>query len=302
MGKRILITGATGLIGSQLTQLLLKNGYEVAHVSRSRKRKSTIPTYVWDVDNQTLEDGALENVEAIIHLAGANVGEKRWTDKRKREILDSRVKSTTLLYEKLRTTQHSVKSFISASAIGFYGFEGERIFSENDSPGSDFLATVTRQWEDAVDNIAALTLRVVKLRIGVVLAKGEGALDPIAKAVYFNVGAPLGTGQQWMSWIHIDDVCTAFLFAIENDELSGAYNLTAPEPVTNKRLTEEVARVLGKPMILPKVPSFALRLLFGQMADIIVKGSRVSCKKLVESGFQFRFTKVSSAIEHLLKR
>ena len=297
--KTVLITGASGLIGTRLTEILLERGFDVRHLSRSKKG-ATVPTFAWDIEQQKIEQGALDDVDCIIHLAGANVAEKRWTLKRKKEIIDSRVLSTQLLYNQLSKHGHQVKSFISASAIGYYGFEErDKIFTENDRAGSDFLARVTKLWEEEVGKINQLEIPITKLRIGVVLAKGGGALKPIAKSVNWLAGAPLGSGEQYISWVHIEDVCGIVLHLIERN-LSGAYNVVAPQPVTNKQLTTRIARQLHKPMILPAVPAFVLRLGLGEMADIVLEGSKVSADKIISTGYKYRFADLNSALADLL--
>jgi uncharacterized protein len=297
--KRILITGASGLVGSRLTSLLLANGYQVAHLSRSKK--GSVPTYVWDVDKQTIDNNALNGVDTIIHLAGANVAEKRWTESRKKEIIDSRVKSTELLFNELKSGNHAVKNFISASAIGYYGFQDpDKVFTEENPAGEDFLAQVTKMWEEVVDKISALQVRVVKVRIGVVLAKEGGALQSMAKPIKFLAGAPLGSGDQYVSWIHIDDLCGMFMHAIETPGLSGAINAVAPKPVTNRELTRAIAKYLHKPLILPSVPAFALRLALGEMASIVTKGSKISNQKISASGYRYKFDNLNQALKDLL--
>jgi len=297
--KRILITGASGLVGSHLTERLLKNGYDVAHLSRGTK--GAVPTFQWDVDSGNLDAKAFEGVDAIIHLAGASVADKRWTKKRKKEILDSRVKSTQLLFNELQKNKHIVRQFISASAIGYYGLtDDEKVFKENDLPGSDFLAQVTRQWEHEVEKFSSIGIREARMRIGVVLAKEGGALEPISKTVKYYLGAPLGSGDQYMSWIHIDDVCGLFIHALENQDLSGPVNAVAPNPVTNKALTRAVADHLGKPMFFPAVPHFALRIILGEMADMVTRGSKISADKAIQSGYRFKFKTLDAALDDLL--
>jgi uncharacterized protein (TIGR01777 family) len=298
--KRILITGASGFLGTRLTQMLEAKGYEVYHLSRSKKNAEE-KTFVWDVRKQTIEKGALSSVDAIIHLAGASVAEKRWTEERKKEIIDSRTQSADLLYNTLKTEAHHVKTFISASAIGYYGFTRDEVFTESSSPGSDFLARVTVQWEKAADKIADLGIRLVKIRIGVVLGNGGGALEPIAKAAKALVGSPLGSGNQYMSWIHLDDVCAMFIHALEQEQMNGPYNAVAPKAVTNRELTKKVAKVLHKPMIFPSVPAFVLKIMFGEMSEIILFGSKVSPDKILATGFVHRFPDLDQTLNDLLK-
>jgi uncharacterized protein (TIGR01777 family) len=297
--KRILITGASGLVGSRLTKILQQRGHEVWHLSRGKDHR--VKTFQWDIENQKIEQGAFDGVQTIIHLAGANVGDKKWTTARKQLIIDSRVNSTRLILNELSGLAHEVNSFISASAVGYYGFKNTgHVFNETDPPGNDFLAQVTRQWENEVDKMKSLRLRVVKMRIGVVLAKEGGALGPISKSVKWFVGAPLGSGKQMISWIHIDDLCQMFVHAVENDHINGAYNAVASTPVSNRELTKQIAHKLNKPMILPAVPSFALRLALGEMADIVLEGNKVSASKILQTGFTFKFHSLDSALSDLL--
>jgi uncharacterized protein (TIGR01777 family) len=296
--KIILITGGSGLVGTKLTELLTSRGYDVRHLSRSRSSK--IRTFLWDVDKQNIEPGALEGVDTVVHLAGANVAEKRWSKKRKNEIIDSRVESTRLLARELEEHGKSVRNFISATATGYYGFRNpENFFSEEDPPGNDFLATVTQRWEAEVDKISSSKIRVVKMRIGVVLAREGGALKPMAAAAKWFVGSPLGSGNQFMSWIHIDDLCEMFVKSIDSS-IHGAVNAVSPYPVTNRELTKAIAVKLHRPVLLPAVPAFVLRLMFGEMADIILEGNRVSAKKILDAGYVYKFPDLPGALDDLL--
>jgi uncharacterized protein (TIGR01777 family) len=298
--KNILITGGSGLIGTRLMQLLPSLRRSVFQLGRSVKSGNS---YVWDINKGILDPDALQNKDAIIHLAGASVGDERWTAVRKIEILKSRTESTRLLFEHLKKGGHNIRHFISASAIGYYGFENEIDWHTEDSPsGKDFLAQVTRAWEEQVDKISQLGIRVVKLRIGIVLSAEGGALKEIANPVKFFVGAPLGSGRQPVSWIHIDDVCGIFFRALEDTGMSGAYNVVAPNPVDNKTLTKAIGKALGRPVILPPVPAFVLKLIIGEMAEIVVTGSKISPQKIIDAGYQFKFTNVQSAVDNLLKR
>lgn len=272
--KSVLITGASGLIGGRLTKLLLARGHSVSHLSRSKKG-GIVPTYAWDVDRSFIEPAALEGVGTIVHLAGAGIADKRWTPSRKKEILDSRIRSTALLREALQA--HRVEAIISASAMGYYGpGDGNRIFTETDLPGTDFLASVTNRWEQEVDKFQIPGLRVVKFRIGVVLSDRGGALPSMARPVKWMAGAALGTGNQFVSWIHLDDLCNMFIKAIEDSNMHGVYNAVSSVPVTNSNLTKAIAGVLSRPLLLPRVPSAVLRILLGEMADIVLKGSKLS--------------------------
>lgn len=297
--KTVLITGASGLIGSQLTKMLLNEGCHVRHLSRSKK-DGKVPSFVWDVDTGKIDDRAFESVDSIIHLAGAGIADKRWTAKRKNQILESRTKSTQLLFDKLKSSKHSVQTFISASAIGYYGF-GEKIFLEESEPGTDFLAEVVRQWEAEVDKIETLNIRTVKIRTGIVLSKEGGALKEIAKPIRYGVGASLGSGNQHMSWIHITDLCNMFLFALSNDHMRGVYNAVCPTWTTNSEITKAIAKVINRPLWLPAIPGFVLKIMLGEMADLVLKGSKVSADKIQNAGFTFAYPNLDDALKNLLR-
>jgi uncharacterized protein len=298
--KNILITGASGLIGSRLTDLLQSEGRHVSHLSRSNRGNKTT-TYLWDIAQAKLDAEALHGTDTIVHLAGASVGEKRWTKAYKREILESRTLSTRLLYDTLRQQPHTVKTFVSASAIGYYGFgDNDSLLTEEHPAGKDFMAQVTRQWEAEVDRIASLGIRVVKIRIGIVLAAEGGALAEMAKPVKLFVGGPLGSGRQNVSWIHLNDICRMFIKTIDDEAMRGAYNGTGPYAVTNRELTKAIGKALGRPVFMPPVPGVVLKLLIGQMAEVVLTGSRVSSEKIQQEGFQFQFKTVESALKDLL--
>jgi uncharacterized protein len=299
MSKKILITGASGLIGKRLTDLLLKKGYQVSHLSRSSK-SGRVPSFVWDVDKDEMDSKALEGVDAIIHLAGAGVADKRWTKSRKEEILMSRVKSTELLHNTLLATPNTVKAVVSASAIGYYGFQFNEELTEESKPGADFLAKVTNQWEAEVDKLAALKIRVVKLRIGIVLSEKGGALVEMAKPIRWGVGSPLGTGSQYISWIHLDDLCEMFIHAIDTDQMNGAFNAVSGNWVTNEEITKAIARELKKPLWLPNVPAFVLKIIVGEMAAIVLGGSKVTADRIKGTGFKFIYDKLEAALENSL--
>jgi uncharacterized protein (TIGR01777 family) len=299
--KRILITGASGLVGAALTTQLLKEGHQVAHLGRTR-RTGRVPSYVWDVEKGFIENGALDGVDAIIHLAGAGIADKPWTTKRKQEILESRTRSSALLHSYLKDATHQVKVFVSASAIGYYGFGGsDEVFTEESKPGSGFLAEVVKAWEGKVDKIDELNIRTVKVRIGIVLSAEGGALKEIAQPVRWGVGAPLGTGKQFMSWIHIEDLCRMFIHAVENESMHGAYNAVTPTPATNREITKAIARALKRPLLLPTVPGFVLKLMLGEMADLVLYGSKVSSEKIQQSGFTYTYADLDKAISSFYK-
>ncbi|HNP17308.1 MAG TPA: TIGR01777 family oxidoreductase [Fulvivirga sp.] len=301
MSKTILITGGTGMLGSHLTQLLLSNNHTIKYLSRTPGTKNGIQSYQWDVVTQTIDDQAFDNVDTIIHLAGAGIVDKKWTPKRKKEILESRTKSAQLIKSTLERIPHNVETFISASAIGYYGWDTGGVWKKEESRfGDDFLATVTKAWESEADEIEKLNIRVAKIRIGVILSKNGGALPELIKPIKFGFAAALGSGEQFMSWIHIEDLCRIFIHLIENKELSGVFNGVAPNPETNATMTKLAARALNRPYFLPNVPGFILRLILGQRASLVLGGSRVSSEKIEAQNFNFNFSNLQPALADLL--
>lgn len=248
-----------------------------------------------------MDTKAFEGVETVIHLAGAGIADKRWNSERKQEIMDSRIQSTTLLYDFLASNQHQVRTVICASAIGYYGFSlGNTLLHENSPAGRDFLSTVVMKWEEAMDRMSALGIRLVKIRIGIVLSEEGGALKELARPVRLGVGAPLGTGRQMVSWIHMDDLCEIFIKGIQDERMRGAYNATAPNPVSNKELTASIAKAMGRRILLPPIPPFVMRMIVGEMADLVLFGSSVSCRKVQEAGFTFKYPELPEALNDLL--
>lgn len=300
MKEIVLITGANGLIAKELSGKLEKQ-YTVRLLTRKKKHENE---FEWDLENGIVDEAAFEDLSHVIHLAGAGVAEKRWTDERKKEIISSRVDSAGLILKTLQKKNLKLKSFTSASGINYYGTETtEKIFTEQDAPGDDFLSEVTILWEQAADKFSdqEVAERVVKLRTGVVLSEKEGALKKILPTLKAGIGSPLGTGKQYMPWIHIQDICSMYEFALKNPEPQGAFNAVAPEHATNKDLTEKAARVLKKPLLMPNVPGFILKLIFGELSVAVLEGSRASCEKIQSAGFQFKFPCLEEALEDLLK-
>lgn len=301
--KTVLITGGSGLIGQRLTEMLLGKGYNVTHLGRRAGIKDRVKAYAWDIEKGEIDPGAVQTADHIVHLAGANIGEGRWTNKRKRKIISSRTDSAKLIYQHIRKSGKKIDSFISGSAVGYYGaITSEKIFTEQDPAASDFLGEICRLWEEAAGPIAALKIRTVKLRMGVVLSASGGALKKMSGPVKSYIGSPLGTGKQYVPWIHIDDVCGIIIRAIEDESLSGVYNTCAPQHATNAEMTHAIAHALNKPLILPAVPSFVLKMMFGEMSRMILNGSRVSCEKLLKQGYTFRFPGLQDAVNDLLKK
>jgi uncharacterized protein (TIGR01777 family) len=299
MSTKILITGGTGLVGTRLSELLTQKEYEVVHLSRKPRPNAQYKTYTWDVMEGHIDKEALE-VDYIIHLAGAGVADKKWTDQRKELIYSSRIESTRLLFEKVREHGISLKGFISASAIGYYGFDtGDQLVDETTKPGSDFLANVVIDWEDAADSFAELKIPVAKVRIGIVFSENGGALPQLVGPIRFGAGAPIGSGKQYMSWIHIDDLCRIFEHVVSQN-LEGVFNGVGPQPATNKEVTKVAAAVLKKPLFLPNVPAFALKIAFGEMANIVLGGNKVASAKIEETGFQFEHPELKECLQDLL--
>jgi len=301
MKKRILITGASGLLGRELLKTLKEKGHQVSVLSRSSKKTDDVPAYVWDVDQQTIDPACVDGIDTIVHLAGESVAEKKWSDKQKKQIIDSRVLSTRLLHKVIKEHGPDVKNFISASAVGYYGDSGEEILTEDSENGYGFLAECCRQWEREVDLGKTLGLRIAKIRIGFVLSKKGGGLQAIEKPVRFFAGAPLGSGRQWMPWVHIDDIVNIFVHAIENPMLSGAYNACAPFPVTNKTLTAALAKKLHRPLWPIHVPEKLLKLILGEMSTIATMSTNTSAQKILETGFMFKFTRLDDALSDIYR-
>ncbi|HET6245643.1 MAG: TIGR01777 family protein [Bacteroidetes bacterium] len=298
----VLITGGTGFIGSQLTKLLQTEGFRVTHLSRSVSGKEKVKTYAWDIENGYIENGAVEQADYIIHLAGANIAQKRWTKERKKIIIDSRVKSAELIYNKASKSTGKLNAFISASGVGYYGtITSEKIFNEDDSAGSDFTAYTCKLWEEAALRFSNLGIRTVRVRTAIVFGTNGGALQKLANPINNFLGAPLGSGNQYFPWIHINDLCRIYLKAIQDQTMQGVYNAAAPYHVTNKDLTKTIAKVLHKPLILPNVPAIAIKIVMGELGDAILKGSRISSEKIRKAGFHFNFPDIKIALEDCLK-
>ena len=299
---KILVTGGTGLVGTRLSEMLLDAGHEVALLSRgAAPAAGGIRSFRWDPAAGTIDEAAVPYADAIVNLAGSNVGEGKWTAARKRDILASRLDGLALLHRALARPGHRVHTLVSASAVGRYGDAGDALLTEDAplGPPDDFLAQVVRQWEEAAAPIAALGLRVVLPRIGVVLAPDGGALPQMARPVKLGAGAPLGSGKQWVSWIHRDDLCRLLLAMLENPAWRGPYNAVATYPATNEAFTEVLAAVLHRPLLLPHVPAFGLKLALGEMSAIVLASQRVSNAKVLAQGFAFEFPDLKSALRAL---
>jgi uncharacterized protein (TIGR01777 family) len=295
--KTILISGATGTIGKKLCLHLASKGYEIHALSRQKLQSKIIKYFVWDPSKKTIDKEALEGVDAIIHLAGEGIVDKRWTDERKQQLIASRVESAELLLHICRENHVNLKKFVSASGVGFYGTHSNYIFSENDGAGNDFLSKCCLEWERAAHDFETIT-DVAILRLGVVLDKNGGALPKLAMPVKYFVGSALADGKQAMPWVSIDDVCNAFEFALL-PSINGIYNVVAENHCTNESFVRTLGKVLRRPIIFPKVPAFVLQLMLGESSIAITKGQFVSNQKIKAAGFHFKHSKLSSTLEDL---
>jgi uncharacterized protein len=296
----ILVTGASGLIGSALVSVLGAAGHDVIRLVRTQPKPGEKAAH-WDPLAGAIDVSGLQGVEAVVHLAGENIAE-RWTAAKKAKIRDSRVKGTQVLCEALTGLAPLPKVLVSASAIGYYGDRGAEVLTEDSAPGSGFLAEVCRAWEAATEPAQQRGIRVVRLRFGVVLSAAGGALAKMLPPFRLGLGGVLGSGRQYMSWIALDDVVAAIQHAIVTDPLQGSTNVVAPQPATNQEFTATLGKVLGRPTILP-MPAFAARLMFGEMADeLLLASARVQPAKLQASGYSFRYPELERAFRHVLGR
>lgn len=302
----VLITGGTGTIGKQLTHLLLQKGYNVTILTRKVKAHQTPHVHFaeWDVDKGTIDVKAVQAADYIIHLAGAGVADKRWTDSRKKEIVESRVKSSGLLVKTLQENQHNIKAVISASAIGYYGVDTtaskQNGFREDDPPGNDFLGSTCQQWEASIQPIERLGIRLVKLRTAIALSTKGGALLAFLKPLNLGLATILGSGDQMMSWIHIDDLCRMYLYALENESMRGVYNASAAEVVANKKFVLTLAKETRANAYIPvHVPSFVLKLVLGEMSQEVLKSTTINNAAIKATGFQFLYPSLEVALQNL---
>lgn len=299
---KVLITGATGLIGTELVSLLLQNGISVNYLTTSKKKivnELNYNGFYWSPEQGLIDENCLMGVDSIINLAGANIA-KRWTNSYKQEIIESRLLSSALLFKALKNNPNQVKQIVTASGTSIYPNSDTIIYDENSSQVNDsFLGNVVVKWEESTDKFASLGLKVCKLRTGIVLSAKGGALVEMLKTIKLGLGSAFGSGKQIQSWIHIHDIAALYLFAIKND-LEGVYNAVSPNPVTNQELTFTIAKVLKKPLFMPNIPKFVMKLMLGEMHELLFENRNLSAKKIEEKGFEFKYKTIDKALINIL--
>jgi hypothetical protein len=299
----ILISGGTGLVGKALTKRLMTEGHEVRILSRNPQSSSQLKSFYWNVEKNEIDEKAFDGVEHIVHLAGSGIADKRWTDARKQDVIDSRVNSMKLITDVVKKKNIQLKSFVGASAIGIYGMTtSDKIFTETDKGTNDFLTQSCTQWENSYQQIQTLSAKNCIIRIGVVLSKDGGALKRLLPLFQLGLGSAVGSGKQYMPWIHINDLVSVFYEALFNPNYKGIYNAVSSEETTNQSFSKQLAKSLSKPFCFPNVPAFALKLLFGEMANVLLEGSRVSNQKLINIGFPFQFASLNKALMDIVSK
>ncbi|RYF86039.1 MAG: TIGR01777 family protein [Chitinophagaceae bacterium] len=296
---KILITGAGGLVGTRLIEHLLRNEYEVKILSRDRVGFNNMEVFLWDIQKMEIDSNCVADVDMIIHLAGEPIAGKRWTDRQKRMLVQSRVDSTILLAKALKETPNRVQRVISASAIGYYGNRADEVLTEDSAAGDGFLSDCCVLWEDATNHIKALNIPVNILRLGIVLDRNKGSLPVMAKPIKLMAGAPLGNGKQWVSWIHQADLVSLIHHCMERKAENVIFNAVSPHPVTNDTLTRAIAKKLHRPVWPVNVPEFALRAVLGEMADVVLTSTNVSAQKIISDDFTFTFLHLEDALSNI---
>ncbi|MCZ7608951.1 MAG: TIGR01777 family oxidoreductase [Ignavibacterium sp.] len=303
--KKIIITGATGLIGQQLTIKLTDMGYKITIFTRNpdnaqKKLPNVHKVVKWEYDYVDEWLHELESVDAVIHLAGANISTKRWNKEYKKLLYDSRIISTKKLIEAIKTVERKPKVFITASAIGYYGNRSDEILTEESEAGKDFLANLCNDWEKEAKNVEQFGVRSVQIRTGLALSRNEGALKQMLPVFKYFIGGPLGNGKQWYSWLHIEDIINVYIKVLESEILSGPINAVSPNPVTMKKFAKILGEVLHRPSLF-SVPKIILLLVIGQVAEVVTSSQRVVPEKLLNSSFKFKFEKLEDALRDILK-
>lgn len=298
---KILIAGGSGFVGRQLSQMLIQNGYEVAWLTRGKSTQNQIKTFNWDIKTGFIDTQAIAFADVIVNLAGAGVADKKWTKTYKQELFDSRITATALIAQALQKNTHHAKAYIAASAIGIYGNTTSLNANEDDTPATNYLAQLCTDWETSTQSIAKLGIRTATVRVGVVLGLDGGFVKQVSALTNYYLGAALGSGKQYTSWIHLNDLCRMFIWLIEHENLTGIYNGVAPNPVSNKTLTKLLAKQLHKPIILPNAPAFMLNLIFGEMASMLLASQHVSAQKIIATGFNFKFDTAENALANLFE-
>lgn len=301
---KVLITGGTGFVGKALVRKLISKGYEVNLLTRDPRKVESIfgesvKGYHWDVSAELIDTDSLKDISIIFHLAGESIADGRWTDSKKRRILESRINSTQLLLKTIDENNFKVDTIVSSAAIGIYGDRAQEILSESSSYGDDYLSNVCLKWEAEVCKAEGLGIRFISLRTGIVLEKDGGALMKMLFPFKMGVGGNLASGKQYMSWIHREDLVEMFLWAAENKDAHGSYNAVSPEPVTNAVFTKTLGNVLNRPTLFP-VPSFILKAIFGEMSSILLDSQRVIPQRFIDRGFKFKYNKLESALSAIL--
>lgn len=295
---KILISGSHGLVGQALSRSLATDGHTVMRLVR--KSSSNENEIEWQPESEVIDSSRIEALDAVVHLAGESIASGRWTDEKKQRIFDSRVKGTFTLSKALAQLNEPPKSFLCASAIGYYGDRKDEVLTESSAPGNDFLSTVCVQWEKATGPAIEKGIRTVLTRFGIILDKKGGALAKMLTPFRMGIGGRVGEGKQWMSWIALDDVVSALRFVLNKADITGPVNFVAPNPVTNEAFTRALGRTLGKPSLIP-IPEFGVRLAFGEMADaLLLSSQRVEPTKLNDAGFEFRLTTIDEALRRIL--
>lgn len=289
------------MVGRKLVPALLALGHQVTILSRNTTQFEGAKVFLWNVERNEIDKNAFEGIDTIIHLAGADIGEKKWTPERKKEITDSRVESAKLLYRTIREIQAPVTSFISASAVGYYGDRKNEILTEDSDPGKGFLSECCVKWEAAADEGLSMGIRVVKVRIGLILSREHGLVAELEKPIRSFVGAPLGSGKQWVPWVHLDDVVKIFVTAVENPSFVGAYQACAPFPVTNKFMMKTIAGRVNRPIWGIHVPKFVLKAMLGEMSILPLMSSNTLARKLLDTGYKYVYTNLDAAIDSLYR-